>query len=92
MTLVLTIMQVYELYIKLFNSKINKLMNNLFSRANSETPSFFKKLRNIALTVASVCAVGLTLPVGGVVLSIIKITGAVATAVAGTSQLTTKND
>ena len=69
-------------------------MNQIFSRAQQPTPSFFKKLRNIGLTIAAIAATIIAAPVA-LPAVIIKIAGYLAVAgsvMSGVSQVTVKNE
>lgn len=69
-------------------------MQTIIKRAKKPTPRFFKKLRNIGLTVAGIGATLLTAPVA-LPLLVVKIAGYLTVAggvLSGTSQLTVKNE
>ncbi len=60
-------------------------------RAKSETPHFFRKIRNWAIVAGALSAFLITLPVSwpAWVTSVLTLVVAICTATAGTSQLTT---
>ncbi|MFN2261963.1 MAG: hypothetical protein ABR595_07875 [Psychroflexus sp.] len=67
---------------------------NLKHRYKSETPKFFKKLRNIGLTITAFAGAILTAPVAlpAAVISIAGYGLAIGTAVSAVSQVVTKNE
>lgn len=69
-------------------------MNSIVSRAQQPTPKFFKKLRNIGLSVAAIAATIIAAPVA-LPAVVIKIAGYLAVAgsvMSGVSQVTVKNE
>ena len=69
-------------------------MNTIIKRAQKPTPKFFKKLRNIGLSIAGIGATILAAPVA-LPAVIIKIAGyltVAGTVMGGVSQVTVKNE
>lgn len=69
-------------------------MNNVVKRAGESTPKFFRKLRNIGLTIAGIAATIIAAPVALPAL-VIKIAGYLAVAgsvMSGVSQTAVKNE
>lgn len=70
------------------------MITKIKQRAKSETPHFFKKLRNWAIVAGALAAFLITIPVTwpAWVASGLSLIVAVSTTVAGTSQLTTTDN
>ncbi len=69
-------------------------MNTIVKRAQKPTPKFFKKLRNIGLSVAAIATTIIAAPVA-LPAALIKIAGylvVAGTVVSGVSQVTVKNE
>jgi hypothetical protein len=69
-------------------------MNSILKRAQEPTPKFFRKLRNIGLSVAAIAATLIAAPVA-LPAVVIKIAGYLAVAgsvMSGVSQVTVKNE
>ena len=70
------------------------MKTSVMQRAQKPTPRFFKKLRNIGLTIAAISATILTAPVALPAI-VIKVAGYLAVAgsvMGGVSQVTVKNE
>ena len=69
-------------------------MKEVIKRASSPTPSFFVKLRNVGLALASVSAAILTVPVvlPGVLVTVAGYAAVVGSAIGAVSQLVKKEE
>lgn len=67
---------------------------NIFKRANSETPEWWRKVRNTAAVVAGIAGALVVAPIGLPAAAIVVITniGVIAATVAGTAQCTVKGE
>lgn len=66
----------------------------LFKRANAETPTWWKKVRNTAAVIAAISGCLVVAPVGisAAAVGVITHIGIIAASIAGTAQLTTKGE
>jgi hypothetical protein len=72
--------------------KLNNM--NIIQRAQAPTPSFFKKLRNIGLTLAAISTAIVTAPIAlpAAVISLAGYAAVAGSVLSAVSQITTTND
>ena len=70
------------------------MKSSIMQRAQKPTPKFFKKLRNIGLTIAAISATILTAPVAlpAVVLKVARYLAVAGSVMGGVSQVTTTGE